>query len=216
MTKNHRIQIEGNSKSRAGRKKYSQNCSKDLTSPTSYWETRRSTTRSRVLWSYADNLNEFEPCLVSLKSKTDTCRLQISCEWLWSVCCEEEFFQYFLSLIKTLALRVKPEEMHLLFTANEFPILRRALMLSAHGDQMVRAQARTTYLTILRGVRDEQVREKAIELAQEMLLFSVRFIYRNCMKLHAMLWRGGGDPTTQRLGLGFVSYSKPIVTKVWA
>ena len=60
-------------------------------------------------------------------------------------------------------------------------------MLSAHGDQMVRAQARTTYLTILRGVRDEQVREKAIELAQEMLLFSVRFIYRNCMKLHAML-----------------------------
>ena len=102
-------------------------------------------------------------------------------------CCEEEYLQYFLSLIKTLALRVKPEEMHLLLTANEFPILRRALMLSAHGDQMVRTQARTTYLTILHGVRDEQVREKAIELAQEMLLFSVRFMYRNCMQLHAML-----------------------------
>ena len=92
-------------------------------------------------------------------------------------CCEEEFFQYFLSLIKTLALRVKPEEMLLLLTGNEFPILRRALMLTAHGDQMVRTQARTTYLTILRGARDEQVREKAIELAQEMLLFSLRFMY---------------------------------------
>ena len=76
--------------------------------------------------------------------------------------------------MKTLALRVKPEAMYLLLTANDFPILRRALMLSADGDQMVRTQARATYLTILRGLLDEQVREKAIQLAQEMLLFSDR------------------------------------------
>ena len=97
------------------------------------------------------------------------------------VCCEEEFLQYFLSLIKTLALRVKPEEMHLLLTANDFPVLRRALMLGAHSDQMVRTQARATYLMLLRGLLDEQVREKAIQLAQEMLLFSVRFMYRDYM-----------------------------------
>ena len=82
---------------------------------------------------------------------------------------------------ETLALRVKPEEMHLLLTANDFPVLRRALMLSAHGDQMVRTQARATYLTLLRGLLDEQVSEKAIQLAQEMLLFSDRFMYRNHM-----------------------------------
>ena len=100
--------------------------------------------------------------------------------------------------MKTLALRVKPEAMCLLLTANDFPILRRALMLSADGDQMVRTQARATYLTILRGLLDEQVREKAIQLAQEMLLFSVR----SCTeKLHTILWRGCGP------------YSKPIVTK---
>jgi len=87
-------------------------------------------------------------------------------------CCEEEFLHYFLSLLKTLALRVKPQEMSLLLTANDFPILRRALMLSAHGDQMVRTHARAAYLKILSGMPDEQVREKAIQLAQEMLLFS--------------------------------------------
>lgn len=87
--------------------------------------------------------------------------------------CKEEFLQYFLSLIKTIALRAKPEAMHLLLTANDFPVLRRALMLSAHGDQMVRTQARTAYLTILRGLLDAEVREKAIQLAQEMLLSTV-------------------------------------------
>ena len=46
-------------------------------------------------------------------------------------------------------------------------------MLSAHGDQLVRTQARAAYLTILRGLLDEEVREKAIQLAQEMLLFTV-------------------------------------------
>jgi len=85
----------------------------------------------------------------------------------------EEFLQYFLSLIKTIALRAKPEAMHLLLTSNDFPVLRRALMLSAHGDQMVRTQARTAYLTILRGLLDAEVREKAIQLAQEMLLSTV-------------------------------------------
>ena len=52
-------------------------------------------------------------------------------------------------------------------------------MLSAHGDQLVRTQARAAYLTILRGLLDEEVREKAIQLAQEMLLFTVWFMYRN-------------------------------------
>lgn len=46
---------------------------------------------------------------------------------------------------------------------------------------MVRTQARATYLMLLRGLLDEQVREKAIQLAQEMLLFSVRFMYRDYM-----------------------------------
>lgn len=84
-------------------------------------------------------------------------------------CCEEEFLQYFLSLIKTIALRAKPEATHLLVTANDIPILRRALMLSAHGDQMVRTHARAAYLTILQKL-DVEVREKAIQLVQKMLL----------------------------------------------
>ena len=85
-------------------------------------------------------------------------------------------------------------------------------MLSAHGDQMVRTQAQATYLAILRGLLDEQVREKAIQLAQEMLLFSVRFMYRNYMLLYFVKRLGG--PTTQILDL--FPHSKPIVTKVWA
>ena len=42
--------------------------------------------------------------------------------------CKNSSSQYFLSLIKTLALPVKPEEMYLLLTANEFPVLRRGLV----------------------------------------------------------------------------------------
>ena len=78
-------------------------------------------------------------------------------------------------------------------------------MLSAHGDQLVRTQARAAYLTILRGLLDEEVREKAIQLAQEMLLFTVWFMYRNhvfsCEYVVKRLWA----PTTQILdSYGFV------------
>ena len=50
-------------------------------------------------------------------------------------------------------------------------------MLSAHGDQMVRTQARAAYLTILRGLLDEKAREKAIQLAQEILSRAIPVIH---------------------------------------
>lgn len=111
--------------------------------------------------------------------------------------------------------------MHLLLTANDFPVLRRALMLSAHGDQLVRTQARAAYLTILRGLLDEEVREKAIQLAQEMLLFTVWFMYRNhvfsCEYVVKRLWA----PTTQILDsfpyspIVMPSFARLYVCIVW-
>ena len=78
--------------------------------------------------------------------------------------------QYFLSFLKTLALRVKPDSMHLLIRGDDYPLMRRAVKLAGHSDQMVRTQARAAYLTLLRCAKDGHVLDQAIEVTLEMLL----------------------------------------------
>lgn len=102
---------------------------------------------------------------------------------------EQEFLQYFLSFLKTLALRAKPDSMHLLIRGDDYPLVRRAVKLAGHSDQMVRTQARAAYLTLLRCAKDGHVLDQVIEVTLEMLLvaFGNMFGFRTCFEQQYLL-----------------------------
>lgn len=79
--------------------------------------------------------------------------------------------------------------MHLLIRGDDYPLMRRAVKLAGHSDQMVRTQARTAYLTLLRCAKDGHVLDQAIEVTLEMLLvaFGNMFGFRTCFEQQYLL-----------------------------